>query len=517
MKIADFPPPFKAANASRKAAFAAVARESRAGHEYPRRRAARRRRGLFAIPPALVCKSTDQRVIKTPMPTRSPAFDHETVRAMIRTVPPDRLLRVIGKAHPADIALLFKDLDPAEVRALFDILFSVRRAAKVLKELPPDLLPGILELVEDEKLARMLVWADPDDEVTFIESLPPERRERVLALVDPERRERVQQLISYPEGSVGRIMTTDFLALPPELTAQGAIDRIRERGELETFFYLYVTTDSGKLIGVVPIRNLVVAPPDRTLAEMMIPDPIAADANTDQEEAARLVSRYELLALPIVDREGTLLGIITVDDVIDIIDKETTEDMYKMAGLEEEDRVFSPPRLSIRKRLPWTTVNLLTAMTAASVVGLFEATIDQAAALAIFMPVVAGMGGNSGIQTLTVVIRGIALGELEFSSAWKALLKEVTVGIAVGAVAGSLVALVAILWKGNPMLGLVLGLAMVINLFVAALAGTVIPLALQRVRLDPALGSGIFVTTFTDVFGFLSFLGLATVFLRYLT
>ncbi|MBI2991264.1 MAG: magnesium transporter, partial [Deltaproteobacteria bacterium] len=299
-------------------------------------------------------------------------------------------------------------------------------------------------------------------------------------------------------------------------TAQGAIDKIRERGELEAFFYLYVVEESGRLVGVVPIRNLVLAPQDRTLGEMMIAEPIRAEVTMDQEEAARLVSKYELLALPIVDHDGRLAGIITVDDVIDIIDKETTEDMYRMAGLEEEDRVFSPSMLSIRKRLPWTALNLLTAMLAASVVGFFESTIEKAVALAIFMPVVAGMGGNCGIQTLTVVVRGMALGELEFSSAWRAVLKEVTVGITVGCAAGVLVAIVAYLWKGNPVLGLVLASAMIINLFVAALAGTLIPLALKQARLDPALGSGIFVTTFTDVFGFLSFLGLATVFLRYL-
>lgn len=448
---------------------------------------------------------------------KSPGLDHETVRELIRTAVPDRVLRVIGKTHPADIALLFKDLDETEVRRLFDILFSVRRAAKTLKELPPDLLPIILALIEDDKVAHVIARADPDDAVTFIDSLPEERKEKVLALVDPERRESVRQLTSYPEGTAGRIMTTDYLALPPNTTAQGAIDKIRERGELETFFYLYVTEERGTLIGVVPIRNLVITPQDRTLGEMMIPDPIKAEVSTDQEEAARLVSKYELLALPIVDHDGRLAGIITTDDVIDIIDKETTEDMYKMAGLEEEDRVFSPPKLSIQKRLPWTILNLLTAMLAASVVAFFESTIEKAVALAIFMPVVAGMGGNCGIQTLTVVIRGIALGELAFSSAWQAIIKEVTVGLTVGAAAGVLVALVAYLWKGNPVLGLVLALAMVLNLFVAALAGTLIPLALKRMRLDPALGSGIFVTTFTDVFGFLSFLGLATVFLRYLT
>jgi len=443
-------------------------------------------------------------------------LNHELVRELIRTATPDRVLRIIGRSHPADIALLFKDLEPAEVRQLFELLLSVRRAGKTLMELPPDLLPEILDLIEDEKLAKMLVWADPDDEVTFIEGLPEERRERVLSLVDPDRRERVKQFIGFPEGTVGRIMTPDFLALPPNTTAQGAIDKIRERGELETFFYLYVVDESGKLLGVVPIRALVIAPKERTLSEMMIADPIRGQVSMDQEAAARLVSKYELLALPIVDQEGCLVGIITVDDVIDIIDKETTEDMYKMAGLEEQDRIFSRPRLSIQKRLPWMGFNLLTAMLAAFVVGLFERTIEEVVALAIFMPVVAGMGGNGGIQTLTVMVRGIALGELAFSTTWRVVLKEVTVGIVMGAIIGALVAIIAYLWKGNPMLGFILALAMVINLFVASLAGTLIPLALKQLNLDPAMGSGVVVTTFTDVFGFLSFLGLATIFLRYL-
>lgn len=429
---------------------------------------------------------------------------------------PDRILRYLGKSHPADIALLFKDLDPVEVRLLFDLLFSIRRAGKTLKELPPDLLPEILELIEEEKIAKMMVWTDPDDEVTFIDCLPEERRERVLALVDPDRRERVQQSISYPEGTVGRITTTEYLALPPNTSAQEAIDKIRERGELESFFYLYVVDQAEKLIGVVPLRNLVVAPEDRTLLEMMIPDPVQGEASMDQEDAARLVSKYDLLALPIVDSEGHLMGIITVDDVIDIINQETTEDMYRMAGLEEEDRIFSHPKLSIQKRLPWMSFNLLTAMLAAFVVGLFEGTIEKAVSLAVFMPVVAGMGGNGGTQTLTVMVRGIALGELEFSTAWRAVMKEVIVGITIGTATGLMVAGVAYLWKGNPVLGLILALAMVINLLVAALAGTLIPLALKQARLDPALGSGILVTTFTDVFGFLSFLGLATIFLRYL-
>jgi len=449
---------------------------------------------------------------------KSPTLDHESVRELLRLATPDRILRLIGQSHPADLALLFKNLEPTEVRLLFDVIFSVRRAAKTLKELPPELLPDILALIDDEKVARVIVQADPDDAVTFIDSLPDERKEKVLALVDPDRRESVQQQISYPEETVGRIMTTDYLALPPNTTAQGAIDKIRNRGELETFFYLYVVDDSSRLVGVVPIRNLVIAPQDRTLGEMMIADPVRADISMDQEEAARLVSKYELLALPIVDHEVRLVGIITVDDVIDIIDKETTEDMYKMAGLEEDDRVFTPATRSIKMRLPWMIFNLLTAILAASVVGLFEETIGQLVALATFMPIVAGMGGNGATQTITIMVRGMALGELEFSSAWKAVVKEVSVNLCIAAVTGGLVALlVAFVWKGNPFLGLVLAMAMIINLgLVAGLSGTLIPLTLKRLKFDPAIGSGVIVTTFTDIFGFLSFLGLATLFLGYL-
>jgi magnesium transporter len=445
-------------------------------------------------------------------------IDYDTVREMLRTATPDRVLRFIGKSHAADIALLFKEIEPAEARKLFEILFSARRAEKTLKELPPELLPDILALIDDEHVARLIVRADPDDAVTFIDSLPEQRREAVMSLLDPERRDEVRELINYPEGTVGRIMNTDFMALSPSTTAQGAIDKIRERGELETFFYLYVVDDDNKLIGVVPIRNLVIAPRDRKLSEMMIADPIRADVFMDQEEAARLVAKYELLALPIVDEGGHLEGIITVDNVIDIINEESTEDMYKMAGLAEEDRVFTPVARSVRMRLPWTIVNLLTATLAASVVGFFEGTLHEVIALVTFMPVVAGVGGNGATQTATVIIRAIALGELEFASAWRAVVKQVSVNICLALAAGVAIAVAAFIWKGNPFLGLVLACAMIINLgLVAGLSGAVIPLLLQALKFDPALGSGIVVTCLTDFFGFLSFLGLATLFIHYLT
>jgi magnesium transporter len=240
---------------------------------------------------------------------------------------------------------------------------------------------------------------------------------------------------------------------------------------------------------------------------------IRARADQGRGEVAGIIRRYNLLAVPVVDASNTLLGIVTVDDAIDALTDETTREMYRLAGLNTEDRVTSPALASVRRRLPWMVLNLGTALLAASIVWLFEGSIAQFAALATFMPIVAGMGGNGGTQTLTVVIRGIALGEFDFGSARGAILKEVTVGVTMGLLTGLLMAGIAILWKGNPMLGLAVGLAMVANLFVAGLAGATIPVLFKWIGLDPAIGSSVLVTTFTDCCGFLSFLGLATLLL----
>jgi magnesium transporter len=448
---------------------------------------------------------------------KAPSFNQEAVHEMIRTGTPDRVLRLIGKSHPADIALLFKGLEPNEARFLFDVLFSARRADRTLKELSPDLLRDILALIEDEKVARVIARANPDDAVSFIDSLPEERREKILAQVDPERRASVRQLISYPEGTVGRIMTTEFLALLPNVTAQGAIDRIRERGELETFFYLYVVDEAAKLAGVVPIRNLVIAPPYRTLGEIMIADPIHADVSMDQEEAARLVSKYDLLAMPIVDLYGHLVGIITVDDVIDVIADETTEDMYRMAGVGIKERAFSPLGESAARRVPWLGFNMLWAFAAASVISVFEKTIGEVPALAVFMPIIAGQAGNAGIQTATVVVRSMALGEVGSGNLSQLLRKEWGLGLIKGTIFGTVLGMVAWLWKGNAMLGMVAGLAMFLNMLVAATGGVLVPTALRKAGFDPATVAGVFDTMLTDLMGFFIFLGLATLFIHYLS
>jgi magnesium transporter len=311
-------------------------------------------------------------------------------------------------------------------------------------------------------------------------------------------------------------MNPNVFALSEEMTAGEAITEVQSARDVEMVFYLYVVDVRRHLVGVVSLRRLLLVPPDTPLKRIMTTDVISVRADMDQEEVARIVASYNILAIPVVDEENKLVGVITVDDVIDVIKDEATEDVYRLAGVASDDRVFTRPIDSLRRRLPWLIVNLATAFLAATVVALFEPTIDRVTALAIFMPIVAGMGGNAATQTLAVIVRGIALGELTWGNSRKALMKEVLVGLGNGVATGLVAAAIAWVTRGNAVLGMILGMAMIINMFVAAAAGTLIPLALRAIKVDPALASSVFITTLTDVFGFLSFLGLGTIFLRYL-
>ncbi len=425
-----------------------------------------------------------------------------------------RAERLLARAHPADLAPLLSDLRPEEIRTVIDMLFRHHRAATTLKELPVEMLPQIFEALGDQRLSAVISRLEIDDALEFFEWLPEERRDAVIGLLPEHKRFELRKADLYEEGSAGRVMTTSFMALDEKMTAQEAIDAIRASGEdNEGILYLYVVDGDGKLSGVVPIRRLVTAPPDRSCRDLMVLDPISVTADADQEESAQLVARYNLLAIPVTDPEGHMLGVITVDDVIEVITEEATEDMYHLAGLSDEDRVFSPASQSIRKRLPWMLVNLGTAFLAAWVVGIFEATLDRIVALAIFLPVVAGMGGNGGIQALTVITRAIALGEIQFSSGLRAMGKEVAVGSVIGAITGVASGLFAWAWRGDPTLGLVMFLAMLLTMAVAGIVGAAVPLLLKALRQDPALGSGVIVTTFTDVFGFFSFLSIGAMLL----
>lgn len=444
----------------------------------------------------------------------SPDVTTRILRRLLASGVTGRAERLLLRLRAAELAPLLADLTPDELRIVLELLSRHGMAAKTIRELPLELVPRVMDALTDEHLGGVLSRLEVDDLIELMQAVPEDRRAEVVSRLTTAKRGELEQAERYPPGSAGRVMTTHFVALRETMTAQDAIERVRAVGDdTESILYLYVTDEKGALRGVVPIRRLVAAPPERPCSALMIHDPVSVRAAASQEEAAQLVSRYNLLGIPVVDDEGRMLGVITVDDVIEVIHEEATEDIYHLAGLSEDDRVFTPPLRSARKRLPWMLVNLGTAFLAAWVVGLFERSLQQVVALAVFLPVVAGMGGNGATQTLTVITRAIALGEIEFSSGLRVIAKELAVGLAIGAVTGIAAAAVALLWQRSPYLGLVLFLSMVANLAIAGLAGASVPLVLKALRQDPALGSGVIVTTFTDCCGFFAFLGIATLFL----
>ncbi len=442
----------------------------------------------------------------------------DSVKRLLRVGATANLLNLLQKQHPADLAQVFSSLQDRERRASFTLLLerNSKLAMEALSEIGPETAAALLADRSAEEIARFVQELPSDDAAAIIDNLPEDLSAPVLDLMRRKESASVENLLEYPEQTAGRIMNPNVFALSEELTVGEAITELQSSRDVEMVFYLYVVDARRHLVGVVSLRRLLLVSPETPLKRIMTADLISVRVDTDQEEVAQQVASYNLLAIPVVEEENKLVGVITVDDVIDVIKDEATEDIYRLAGVAGDERAFTPAGESVRKRLPWLTVNLVTAFLAAFVVGLFEETIDRVVALAVFMPIVAGMGGNAATQTLTVVVRGIALGELSWGNSRKALLKEAAVGVGNGVALGLLAAGMAWMMKGDLVLGGVLGLAMVINMFVAATAGTLIPLGLRALKIDPALASSVFITTLTDMAGFASFLGLATVFLRYL-
>ena len=443
----------------------------------------------------------------------------DSVKRLQRMGATANLVNLLQKQHPADLAQLFSELTDKDRQSAFSLLVerNSRLAMEGLSELGPETGARLLADRSADEIVKLLQDLPSDDAAALIDYLPEERAGAVLEQMQkrPAGGD-VGELLEYEEQTAGRIMNPKVFALSEDMTAGEAITALQGSRDVEVVFYLYVIDSRRHLVGVVSLRRLILVSPPTPLKRIMTTDLISVRVDTDQEEVARLVASYNLLAIPVVDEENKLVGVITVDDVIDVIKDEATEDVYRLAGLTGDDRVFSRPTESLRKRLPWLIVNLATAFLAASVVALFQNTISVVTALAVFMPVVAGMGGNAATQTLTVIVRGIALGELTWSNSRKALFKETLVGLGNGLACGLVGAVVVVLFKGDYWLGGILGMAMVINMFIAATAGTLIPLALRAMKIDPALASSVFITTLTDVFGFLSFLGLGTLFIKYL-
>ena len=442
----------------------------------------------------------------------------DSVKRLQRIGASANLLNLLQKQHPVDLAKVFGELSDKDCRGALNLLLdhNSRLAMEALVEYGAEHGAPLLVDHSADQIAGWLQELPSDDAVALIEELPEDLSAAVLEQMRPQASGEVENLLEYAGETAGRIMNPMVFALSDELTAGEAIGALQRSRDVEMVFYLYVVDDRRHLVGVVSLRRLLLVSTETPLQRIMTTDLISARVDTDQEEVAQHVASYNLLAIPVVDEENKLVGIITVDDVIDIIKDEATEDIYRLAGVGGDEHVFTSAWESLRKRLPWLAINLATATMAAFVVRAFQATIDEVVMLAVLMTIVASMGGNAATQALTVIVRGIALGELTWGNSRKTVVKEALVGVGNGLVFGTIGGGVAWLMSGNIFLGLILTLAMVINLLVAAIAATVIPISLRALKIDPALASAVFITTLTDVSGFFAFLGLATIFLRYL-
>src|ERR687897_3306112 len=391
----------------------------------------------------------------------------DSVKRLLRIGANANLLNLLQKQHPADLAQVFSELPDKERVAAFSLLAerNGRLAMEAISELGPEAGAALLATRSAEEIAKLAQEIPSDDAAALIDYLPEELSAAVLDLMRPKESGVVENLLEYDERTAGRIMNPNVFALNEDITVGEAITELQNNRDVEMVFYLYVVDDRKHLVGVVSLRRLLLVSPETPLKRIMTTDIISVRVDTDQEEVARQVASYNLLAIPVVDEENKLMGVITVDDVIDVIKDEATEDLYRLAGVSGDERVATPAFEALRKRLPWLGVNLVTAFVAASVVALFEGTISRVTALAVFMPIVAGMGGNAATQTLTVIVRGLALGELSWGNARKVLLKETIIGLGSGLTLGTLAAGVAWATKWDPMLGLLLGMAMVINMF----------------------------------------------------
>jgi magnesium transporter len=415
---------------------------------------------------------------------------------------------VIEALQPADQADLVQELDDAEQVALLSQL-TPADSADVLEEMEDEDAAALAERLPLADLAGILDEMEADEAADVLGDLSPELA--AVALREMEESEDVLRLLRYPDDTAGGLMTPAVITLRADWRAAEALAELRRAESLaDSVYYLFVTDANDILTGVVGLRDLVVASPETTIEAMMDPSVISVPVTADQEVCARTLSRYGFLALPVIDEIGRLVGVITADDLIEVAEDEATEDMYRMVGITGEEQVWGPLRASVLKRLPWLAINMVTLFIAITVVDFFEPVIAGMVVLAVFLPLVSGEGGNAGSQTTTVIVRGIALGQVDEHNGFRALNKEFAAALINGTVIGLGTGAAIYLWKGEWVVALAVMIAMILNFLMAAVAGVLVPLALKVIKVDPALASAAFVTGITDTMGFLFFLGIAT-------
>jgi magnesium transporter len=426
------------------------------------------------------------------------------------------IVMLVEDRHPVEIAEIIDHLVEDRKKYLFQLL-NAQVASDVLEEVSDLSRDQLLEEIEAHRLAEIVDEMASDDAADIIGELPSPLAEEVLGLINEEQAQALRQLLRYDEESAGGIMTKQFVSVPDDATVQEAIDQIRATvDQAESVYYLYVTDRRGVLVGLLSLAQLVLSRPEEKISRVMNTDVVSVPTDMDQEEVAALVEKYDLASVPVVDRIGRLVGRITVDDVVDVIVEEASEDITKMAGTtDEEIRQDSALRIA-SLRLPWIVISLLGGILSGTIISRFRITLGSLLALAFFIPVITAMGGNIGIQSSTIVVRGLATGEIGLLRVARRILREVRVGLLMGVMCGGIVGLVAFVWQGNPLLGVIVGSAMLSAITVAATMGALVPLIFKKINIDPAIATGPFVTMTNDIVGLFIYFGLAVMLLKLL-
>ncbi len=426
----------------------------------------------------------------------------ESVRKLIRRNARQPLEKLLAKLHPADIAAIYKNLSDLEREKIWNYIPDKSLVASSVLELEEADIIKFFEEKESKDILPILNEMETDDAAEIVRMLPDEISSEILKEFSTSDMSEVETILSYPEYSAGGIMNTGFFALNEDLTVKEATKMLHKAEDLEMVFYLYVTDESGKLSGVISLRQLILNPPDKKLSEIMAREVINVRTDTDQEDVAKIVEKYDLLALPVVDDDFKLVGIITVDDVIDIIREEATEDIYRMAGTSDDELIFGHNSSKIAKvRLPWLLITFFGSLISASVVSYFQINMDGFELLVPFMPVIAAMAGNVGSQSATILIRGVALGKINHKDMLKVTFKEMRVGMIIGLVVGVLLGTVGYIFDKSIVVGLVAGIAMFNSSTIAAFTGTFVPATLIKMNFDPAVASSPFISMLNDILG----------------
>jgi magnesium transporter len=421
------------------------------------------------------------------------------------------LAATLAEYHASEIAILFDNLNSEDRQRIINLL-EVEKASEVIAEMSEEAHPEeLLIQLHPEKRTEIVEELDYDDATDIISQLDEEEQQEILEDLSADDAQSIRNLLSYNEETAGGLMNTEMITVNFNFTKKDAIDEIiRQSEEIEEFYTVFVVDDAGTFKGIVSLKDIIKAKGNVKIADMVKPDAVYVKADTDQEEVAKLLSQYNLTSIPVVNDELVLLGRVTFDDVIDVLEDENTEDILKISGVSEDEELAGNWIDAVKSRLPWLIINLGTAFLASAVVRYYEDTLSHLAILSAYMTIIAGMGGNAATQALAVTVRRISLFDLTDRQAYRTVLKEFTVGMINGAVTGLIVLVFAYFFDANLMLGLVIFMAMTGNLIIAGITGAGIPLVLKRIGIDPAIASSIIITTFTDVFGFLLLLGLAS-------